>query len=645
MTKTAPYGSWKSPITADLAAGAATSFTGLALYGRDLYWLESRPREAGRYAVMRRTADGQITECTPPEYSVRSTVHEYGGGAFTVDQGVIYFVNYRDQRVYCQNPGAAPQALTFGEGYRYADMVMDRGRDRLICVREDHTGTGEAINTIAAIDLRGSGSGTILLSDNNFYANPRLSPDGKWLVYLTWNHPNMPWDGCELRLASLTPSGTPGESQLIAGGPAESIFQPAWSPDGTLHYVADGTGWWNLYRWKEGHAQALLPMPAEFGRPMWLIDYTTYGFASSNRILCSYTQQGIDHLAWLDPLNGKLTPIASPYTEIDFLRCGDGVACFVGGAPSLPHTVVQLDFNGHKSVPIKQAFEVTVDAGFLSIPEEISFPTTNGRSAYALYYAPRNKDFQAPPSEHPPLIVLSHGGPTSVASTALRYTIQFWTSRGFAVVDVNYGGSTGYGREYRIRLNGQWGVVDVDDCCNAALYLAEKGLADRKRLTIKGGSAGGFTTFACLTFRNDVFSTGSGHFGIADLEAFLKDTHKFESRYGGTLIGPYPECKDLYISRSPINSIQNLRCPLILFQGDEDKIVPPSQSEMMFHAVRRKGIPAAYLLFRGEQHGFRKAESVKRTFEAELYFFSKVYKFELAEPVEPIAIENLPPEA
>jgi len=642
MRKTTSYGSWKSPITADLAAGGATSFSGLAVDGRDLFWSESRPTEAGRYTIMHRGSDSTVTECTPRDFYVRSTVHEYGGGAFTVSQGLIYFVNFKDQRLYRQPLEGTPEALTPAEGYRYADMVVDHGQQRLICVREDHTGPGEAVNSIVGISLRGGDNGAVLVSGNDFYSNPRLSPDGSRLAYLTWNHPNMPWDGCELRLAPVNSDGTLGQARLIAGSQSESVFQPEWSPDGVLHFVAEQTGWWNLYRWKDGTVQALCPMQAEFGRPMWLFGYSTYGFASSNRILCCYTEQGIDRLAWLDSASGKLTPIASPYTEIDFLRCGDGMAAFIGGSSILPSTVVSMDFDGDQVHPVKAAFEVTIDEGYISVPQEISFPTAGGGQAHALYYAPKNKDFAAPSAERPPLIVMSHGGPTSSAMTSLRYAIQYWTSRGFAVADVNYGGSTGYGREYRRRLNGQWGVVDVNDCCNAALFLAERGLADRDRLAIKGGSAGGYTTFACLTFRNDVFSAGAGHFGVADLETFLKDTHKFESRYGNTLIGPYPERKDLYFARSPINFTENLKCPLILFQGDEDKIVPPSQSQMMFDAVRLKGLPTAYLLFHGEQHGFRKAESLKRAFEAELFFYSKVFKFELAEFIEPVAIENFP---
>ena len=642
MPTIAPYGSWKSPITADLTAGGAISFSGLVVDGRDMFWLESRPNEGGRHTIMRRASDGVVSERTPPGFYVRSTVHEYGGGAFAVSRGSIYFVNFKDQRLYSQPLGGPPEALTPAGGHRYADIILDHQRKQLVCVREDHTGEGEPVNTIVTVSLRGGDSGTVLASGNDFYSNPRLSPDGSQLAYLTWNHPNMPWDGCELRLAPVRPDGILGESCLVAGSHTESIFQPGWSPDGVLHFVAEHTGWWNLYRWKGGAAESLCPMQAEFGRPMWLFGFSTYGFASANKILCCYTQQGVDRLAWLDTSSRELSPIASTYTEVDFLSCGDGMAAFIGGSPVLPSTVVHMDFDGDRIRTIQQAFAVTVDNGYISAGEEIDFPTASHRRAHAVYYAPRNRDFTAPAAERPPLILMSHGGPTSAATTALRYVVQYWTSRGFAVADVNYGGSTGYGREYRLRLNGEWGVVDVEDCCNAALFLVEKGLADRDRLAIKGGSAGGYTTFACLAFRNDVFRAGAAHFGVADLEIFAKDTHKFESHYLNTLVGPYPERRDLYLARSPINFTDELRCALILFQGDEDKIVPPSQSQMMFDAVRQKGLPTAYLLFRGEQHGFRKAESLKRAHEAELYFFSKIFGFEPGEPIEPIAIENLP---
>jgi dipeptidyl aminopeptidase/acylaminoacyl peptidase len=427
----------------------------------------------------------------------------------------------------------------------------------------------------------------------------------------------------------------------VVGGPTESVFQPGWSPDGVLHFVVESSGWWNLYSWADGMPKALYPMDAEFGRPQWVFGMSTYGFASPTRILCCYSQHGNWHLAWLDTKIGELTPIESGYTDISHIQIGKGFAAFLAGSPTQPPAVVRMDTESGAMQRIRPAFEVTVDTGYFSTPESITFPTDGGQQAHAIYYPPANKDFRAPVGERPPLIVISHGGPTGAASNVLRYATQFWTSRGFAVADVNYGGSAGYGREYRQRLNGNWGVVDLADCCNAALSLVDKGLADRNRLAIRGGSAGGYTTLACLTFRNDVFKAGASHFGLSELEMFAKDTHKFESRYMYSLIGPYPARRDLYFERSPINYVGNISAPIILFQGDEDKIVPPSQSKLMFEAVRSKGLPVAYLLFQGEQHGFRKSENIKRSLEAELYFYGKIFGFEPADPIEAVAIENL----
>jgi dipeptidyl aminopeptidase/acylaminoacyl peptidase len=611
----------------------------VAISGEDIYWVESRPSESGRCAIMRRTADGNITECTPPEFYVRTTVHEYGGGAFMVEDGIIYFSNFKDHHLYRQPVGGQPEVLTPADGYYYADFILDKKRSRIICIREDHTVEGEAVNTIVSVSL--SGEEKILVQGNNFYSSARLSPDGNQLAYLTWNHPNMPWDGCELWLANVHADGTLHGSKLIAGSVTESVFQPEWSSDGVLHFVGETTGWWNLYRWINDDVEALYPMDAEFGEPQWVFGMSTYGFVSPTKVLCCYSQNSLWHLAYLDTSSKKLTDIGTPFTQIGDIRVGNGFAIFIAGSPTQPFTLIRMDTSTRNLESIKQAFEVTVDADYLSTATPITFPTTDGKEAYAIYYAPKNKDYVGLEGERPPLMVMSHGGPTSATVTALRYSTQYWTSRGFAVLDVNYGGSTGYGRIYRQRLNGNWGIVDVDDCCNGALYLVEKGLADPNRLAIRGGSAGGYTTLACLTFRNEVFKAGASYYGISDLEVLEIDTHKFESRYSHSLIGPYPERKDLYFDRSPIHFIQNLSCPIILFQGDEDKVVPPSQSQMMFEAMRDKELPVAYLLFEGEQHGFRKAENIKRSLEAEFYFYSKIFGFEPADKIEPVQIENL----
>jgi dipeptidyl aminopeptidase/acylaminoacyl peptidase len=461
----------------------------------------------------------------------------------------------------------------------------------------------------------------------------------------------MPWDGTELWVGELTAEGSLNRAERVAGGVNESIFQPEWSPDGVLYFVSDRTGWWNLYRWRSGHTDPMCEMEAEFGRPQWVFGMSTYAFESAYRILCTYNQQGIWRLASLDTATRKFEPIETPYQAIFGLQAAPGRALFVAGSPTESLCVVQLDLSardsGAKQVPTVQRFEVlrrasvvTIDTGYLSSPQAIEFPTEHGLTAHAFFYPPKNRDYVAPPGERPPLIVHSHGGPTSTTTATLDLEIQYWTSRGLAVLDVNYGGSTGYGRAYRERLKGQWGIVDVDDCVHGARYLVERGESDGNRLMIRGGSASGYTTLCALAFRN-VFKAGASLFGLSDLEAFVRDTHKFESRYLYSLIGPYPERRDLYRERSPIHFTDRLACPMILFQGLDDKIVPPNQAEMMFEAVRVKGLPVAYLPFEGEGHGFRRAENIKRALEAELYFYSKVFGFDLADPVEPMPIENL----
>jgi dipeptidyl aminopeptidase/acylaminoacyl peptidase len=640
--KVAPYGSWKSPITSDLIVSETIGLGQIALDGEDVYWVESRPVEGGRYVIVRRTPDGKTTDVTPPPFNARTRVHEYGGGAVAVSDGTVHFSNFADQRLYRQDPGAEPRPITPEVDLRYADGVIVRRRDRMICVREDHTDPGrEAVNAIVSLDLEGDDSGgQVLASGNDFYSSPRLSPDGSRLAWLTWNHPNMPWDGTELWAGELRGAGSLDRIERVAGGIDESIFQPEWSPDGVLHFVSDRTGWWNLYRWRDGHVEPLIEMEAEFGLPQWVFGMSTYAFESAGRIICTYTQQGTYRLASLDTTTGKLDLIETPYTQIWGLRAAPGRVVFSAASPSEPASIVQLGLATQQIEVLRRSSEISVDDGYLSIPRAIEFPTEHGLTAYAFFYVPQNRDYIAPCGERPPLLVISHGGPTGTTSSALNLMIQYWTSRGIAVLDVNYGGSTGYGRAYRQRLNGQWGIVDVDDCVNGARYLVKRGEVDGNRLAIRGGSAGGYTTLSALTFR-DIFKAGASYFGISDLEALTKDTHKFESRYLDRLIGPYPERCDLYQERSPIHFTHRLACPMIIFQGLEDKVVPPNQAEVMFEAVRAKGLPVAYLPFEGEQHGLRRAENIKRALDAELYFYSKVFGFELADPVEPVPIENL----
>ena len=640
--------------------------------GDDIYWLEGRPQEGGRYALVRWRPDGSVAEITPSGFNVRTRVHEYGGGAYTVRDGVVYCVDFGDQRVYrivasgAGDSAHAPEPLTPAGAWRYADFEVDAARRRLICVREDHTQEGhEAINTIVAIQLgpaeaghyvRGAetghalelDAGTVLASGYDFYSTPRLSPDGRTLAWLSWRHPAMPWDGTELWVADVDASGALAHARRVAGGERESIYQPGWAPDGTLYYVSDREGWWRLYRsdrseGSEGSNRSVVrnaPADAEFGRPEWVFGTSTWASAGASRLIVSFTQRGRWRLGSVDVASGVLTEMTPALQPQEWIAANVTHAAIVAGSDMMSDRIVRIDLATGEAATIHVASSSQVDPGYLSAPEAIEFPTDAGEVAHAFYYAPQNKDFRAPAGEAPPLVAISHGGPTAAADATLSLEIQFWTSRGFALVDVNYRGSSGYGRPYRERLNGQWGIVDVADVVSAAQYLCRRGLADPRRLAIRGGSAGGYTTLAALTFHGGVFTAGASYYGISDLEVLEIDTHKFESRYSHSLVGPYPAARELYRARSPIHFIERLACPLILFQGLEDKVVPPNQSQMMADAVRAKGLPVAYLAFEGEQHGFRKAETIVRCLEAELYFYGKVFGFTPADRIEPVPIAN-----
>jgi len=498
----------------------------------------------------------------------------------------------------------------------------------------------ESVNAIAAVDLSKSAEQQVLVSGNDFYAAPRVSPDGSRLAWLTWNHPNLPWDGTELWVGELEADGSVAGSEKVTGGANESIFQPEWSPEGALYFISDRTGWWNLYRCDQTHVEPICPKDYEFGRPQWLFDMSTYSFVSPDQIICTYTSEGTWHLARVECTRGELNVIENLYTEVWNLRASPGSAVFCAGSPTQPPSIVRFDLASRSFHVLRRSSDIDIEPAYLSVPETIAFPTEGGKTAHGFFYAPKNPGYEGPEGELPPLLVKSHGGPTGATSSSLVWDIQYWTSRGVAVLDVNYGGSSGYGRNYRERLDGQWGIVDVDDCVNGARYLAEQGRVDADRLAIRGSSAGGYTTLCALTFR-DVFKAGASYYGISDLEALAKETHKFEARYLDRLIGPYPERRDIYRKRSPIHFTHLLSCPLILFQGLEDEIVPPNQAEMMVAALRVKGLAVAYVPFAGEQHGFRRAETIKRAMDAELYFYSRVFGFELAEAVEPVEIHNL----
>ena len=641
--QTAPYGSWKSPITSDLIVKESIGLTQPRLAEGDAYWIEMRPSEGGRQVIVRHDQEGKRADLNPSGFNARTRVHEYGGGDYVVDGQSVYFSNFADQQIYRVSLEGNPALISQDcpdDRVRYADYVKDKIRRRLICVREDHRrDSHQPANEIVSVPMAG-GASTVLVSGNDFYSFPRISPDGSRLAWLAWNHPNMPWDGCELWAGEFDADGSVVNQRTITGGLDESIFQPEWSPDGRLYFVSDASGWWNIYRESADGVENVCEMKAEFGAPQWVFGMSTFAFASAERIVCTFVERGIWRLGEIDTRTGALTHIDTQYTDISSIHTDGTRLLFRAGSPTQPLSLVDFDLTTQASNILQRANKIEIDEGYISQPELVEFPTGNGRTAHGFFYPPKNKDFAAPANEKSPLLVKSHGGPTAATSALLTFGIQYWTSRGIGVLDVNYGGSTGYGTEYRRRLNGSWGIVDVDDCVNGAKFLVAEGKVDGDRLMIDGGSAGGYTTLCALTFR-DVFKAGGSHYGVSDLEVLGQDTHKFESHYDRTLIGPYPERRDLYIERSPIHFVDRLSCPVIFFQGLEDKVVPPNQAEMMVDALRKKGVPVAYVAFEGEQHGFRKAENIKRSLDGELYFYSRVFGFELADEVGPVVIENL----
>ena len=650
MKTTAPYGSWPSPITAEQIAGATIRLGQTAICGDTIVWSESRPLEQGRNVLVRRDPDGTLCDLNPAPFNARTRAHEYGGGAFVLlADGTLVFSHDDDQQLYLLAPDATtPRRLTSDAQMRYADAAHDAPRARLVAVREDHRhGDIDAVTTLVGIDLA-DGTTRVLAEGHDFFSSPCVSPDAMQLAWLSWDHPDMPWDASTLWLADIAADGSLANVRRIAGGrgegnqgnDGESIFQPSWSPRGELHFVSDRSGWWNLYRWRDGQAQPLHPLAAEFGVPQWVFGMSTYGFDERGHIVCSVIRQASETLARLDPESGQLDEIATPFVAIEALQVGQGFAVFLGASPTEPQAVIRLDLASGTWQTLRSTSTARADPGHVSVAEPITFPSGDA-VAHAFFYRPTNRNCAGPSGERPPLLVVSHGGPTSSADAAFKWSFQYWTSRGFAVVDVNYRGSAGYGRRYRQALDGQWGVVDVDDSVAAARFLMERGDVDPQRVAIRGASAGGFTTLAALTFRS-VFRAGASHYGIGDLEALAKDTHKFESRYLDRLIGPYPQERALYVERSPIRHTERLASPMILFQGSEDKAVPPDQARTMYEAVKAKGLPVALLMFEGEQHGFRRATTIRRALEAELYFYGRVFGFEPADAIEPVEIDNLP---
>jgi dipeptidyl aminopeptidase/acylaminoacyl peptidase len=646
MTKSpAPYGSWKSPITTSLLTSAGVSLGQLEVNTDRIYWCEGRPMEGGRVVIVSRTHAGIIKDMTPAGFNVRSRVHEYGGGAYTAHGNLIFFVNFSDQRMYRQIGDSHPVPITpeppQPASLRYADARVTPDGATIVCVRERHEPGHEAINELVSFRADGSSEPKVIASGHDFYAAPRLSLDGMRLAWITWDHPNMPWDSSELWTGMLDESGEIVNIRCVAGGSGESIIHPEWSPDGVLHFVSDRTGWWNLYFERRSWVAPIATLDAEFGIPHWVFGVPRYAFLSDDRIACIYSRDGLDHLAVVRSIDGQITPLHLPYSSFGDLQSDGADRLFVVAAsPSISPQIVALDIPDAQPQVLKTSSSVDFDAADISTPEPIEFPTTNGRTAFALFYPPMNKSCIGPPGEKPMLLVMIHGGPTSAAGSSLKLSVQFWTSRGFAVVDVNYGGSSGYGREYRDRLNGNWGIVDVEDCIHAAQFLAGRGDVDPRRMAIRGGSAGGFTTLSALVFHS-VFAAGASHYGVADLTALVKDTHKFESRYLDRLIGPYPEGEEIYRARSPIHFADRLSCPVILFQGSDDKVVPPNQAETFIEVLRLKKLPYAYVLFQGEGHGFRQGANIQRAAEAELFFYSRVFGFTPADDITPVEIENL----
>jgi dipeptidyl aminopeptidase/acylaminoacyl peptidase len=646
-----PHGGWPSPIDTDLLLSSAVGLSEVQVDGSTVWWSELRPSEGARVQLVRRPSGGKPEDVLPEGFAARTRVHEYGGGAWTVHDGTAFFSNWVDQRLHRLAPGSSPEPISEPAepgALRYADHRVSPNGRWVLSVREDHRGGGEAVNQIVVVAADGSDE-RVLVDGPDFVSFPRLSPDGRILTWTQWDHPNMPWDRTELWVALFDEErGTIGDGWAVAGGPHESLFQPEWSPDGVLHVVSDRTEWWNLYRFAEPGApapgadmEAVAPVDAEVGTPQWVFGMARYAFVGSDRILCAYAGGGVDRLGVIEPGSGAIRPLDLPYTAVASIQAGpdEGEAACVAASPEAEPAVVVIGVDGTVTV-VRPPRDLGLDPGLLARPEPIDFPSSGERTAHGLFYAPTNPDAVGPEDERPPLLVFIHGGPTAAARPQLQLGLQFWTSRGFAVVDVNYGGSVGYGRPFRDQLRDRWGVVDVDDCVAAARHLADQGRVDRDRLAIRGGSAGGYTTLAALAF-HDLFSAGMSQYGVADLSALAADTHKFESRYLDGLVGPWPEAEAVYRERSPINHTEGFDRPLLVLQGLEDEIVPPNQSEMIVDALRERGVPVAYIAFEGEQHGFRRAETIRRAVEAELSFYGQVWGIDLADDIDPVEVENL----
>jgi dipeptidyl aminopeptidase/acylaminoacyl peptidase len=604
-----------------------------------LYWLESHADQAGRVGLWRRpVAGGEATEVTPAPSYVRSRVHEYGGGEYAVRDGLVVYTDDRNGRVYRVADGA-PQPITPDGAFRYGDLRLHPDRGLVLAVREDHSGGTEPVNTIVSLDLAGPNDdgGVVLCAGADFYATPELSEAGR-LAWTQWSHPHMPWDCSEVVVGWLSDSVVT-DPTAVAGGPGESAMQPRWLGE-QLILLSDRTGWWNLYRWDEGELHPLHPDDAEYALPLWTLGQNPYAVLDADHLICSVCRSGPQSVAILTISTGELVEVTENRIGAVCVAAGSGRAAAVLAYPDRSPAVALLDPDRRQWSQVRTAAPAIMPVDAVSIAEAVSWPAEEG-PVHGWLYPPTNPDFTAPPGSRPPLMVFSHGGPTGFASGMFSIGYQFWTSRGFAVLDVNYGGSAGFGRDYRERLRGQWGVVDARDCINGALAMVDQGRAEPRHLVIKGGSAGGYTTLRALT-TGTVFTAGISQYGIGDLEALAKDTHKFESRYLDGLIGPYPQAREVYLDRSPINHVDRLAAPILLLQGTEDRVVPPGQAETMAEAARSKGLPVALLVYPGEGHGFRRAETIVSATEAQLYFLGRIFGHTPADDVPPIPIDNLP---
>ena len=660
-----PFGAWPSELSASDVASGGVRIGQVAVDDGVVYWHEGRPAEGGRGVVVRAAGGpghGDVTETVagreravhvgradvlPPPWDVRTRVHEYGGGAFAVAGGVMVFSHGGDGRLYrvdgvmgSDDSGTSPAAITQEGIDRYADLVIDRRRGIVFAMRERPGESGAEDHALVAIPIDG-GPAEVIFAGSDFVSSPALHPDGTALAWLSWDHPDMPWDATTLWRAPLGEDGRAGDAVRVAGGSGESLFQPRWSPDGDLYVVSDRSGWWNLYRVAGNAREPVWPGERESGLPQWVFGQSTYDFIGPTRVAIAAVEAGTWGLWSVDVERGLAEPIDVPFTEISDVRADTGGVVFRAGAPDEPTAVVRWDEATHATRVLSPPIPTPLAADAISRPEPITYPTGDGAVAHALYYPPTNPSVAGPVDASPPLIVQSHGGPTGATSTAFDARVQFWTSRGFAVLDVDYRGSTGYGRPYREALRGQWGIVDVEDCVSGARYLVERGDADPERLIIRGSSASGFTTLSALAFR-DTFRAGASLYGVGDLEALVRDTHAFESRYLDRLVGPYPEMRELYRERSPIHHVEGFSCPLIVLQGLDDPVVPPNQAEAIVAAVRSRRLPVAYVAFPGERHGFRRAETIQRALEAELSFYGQVFGFVPAGEIEPVEVENLP---